>query len=179
LVVPSTTALRARATRSSSSSKVAKFVGGPDIGQSAVPLCSRTQVVTSRERSTWSGVSVVVVMVGVGVSQGHIKPLGRTMEWIEGGETSDKGLGFIRNEIQARTLKFNFGISILLGKGHGVVGTKRGVTAEENVRDNGCAERESNEPAFRLCMQVEAIILVNQMSMGFPWLVFLMTSGAT
>jgi len=57
----------------------------------------------------------------------------------------------------------------LLGKGHGVVGTKRGVTAEENVRDNGCTERESNEPAFRLCMRVEAIILVNQMSMGFPW----------
>jgi len=55
--------------------------------------------VTSRERSVWSGESVVVVMVEVGVI---------------------------------------FGISILLGKGHGVVGTKRGVTAEENVRDNGC-----------------------------------------
>jgi len=69
--------------------------------------------------------------------------------------------------------------AFLLDKGLGVVGTKRGVTAEENVRDNGCTERESNEPAFRLCMRVEVIILVNQMSMGFPWPVFLMTSGAT
>jgi len=82
LVVLSTTALRARATRSSSSSssKVAKVVGSPYIGQGTVPLRSRTPVVTSRERSVWSGESVVVVMVEVGVSQGHIKPLGRTME---------------------------------------------------------------------------------------------------
>jgi len=59
---------------------VAKVVGSPYIGQGTVSLCSRTPVVTSRERSAWSGGSVVVVMVGVGVSQGHIKHLGRTME---------------------------------------------------------------------------------------------------
>ena len=70
LLVPSITALRAQATRSSSSNKAAKLVGGPYIGQGAVPLCSRTPVVMSRERSTQSGVSVAVMMVGAGVSQG-------------------------------------------------------------------------------------------------------------
>jgi len=98
---------------------------------------------------------------------------------MEGGETSDKVFGFTRNGVPVRPLKVDFRVSILLDKGLGVVGTKRGVTTEENVRDNGCAERESNEPAFRSCMRVEAIILVNQMSMGFPWPVFLMTSGTT
>ena len=98
---------------------------------------------------------------------------------MEGSETSDKVFGFSRDGVPVRPPKVDFRVSILLDKGHGVVGTKRGVTAEENVRDNGCTERESNEPAFRLCMRVEAIILVNQMSMGFPWPVFLMTSGAT
>ena len=66
----------------------------------------------------------------------------------------------------------------MLGKGRGVVGTKRGVAVEGNVGDNGCAEKESNEPAFCLCMCVEAIIPVDQMSTGFSWPVFLMTSGA-
>jgi len=50
LVVPSTTALRARATCSSSSSKVAMLVGDPDTGQGVVPFCSRTPVVRVEER---------------------------------------------------------------------------------------------------------------------------------
>ena len=68
LVIPSTTALRAGATRSSSNSKVAKVVGGPYIGQSAVPLCSRTPLVRVG-RSRQVGGSVVVVVV-VGINQG-------------------------------------------------------------------------------------------------------------
>jgi len=76
LSVPSITALRARATRSSSSSKVAQVVGSPYAGQGAVPLCS-TPVMTSRERSTWSGSGGDG---GMGVTKGHIEPLGTTME---------------------------------------------------------------------------------------------------
>jgi len=38
-------------------------------------------------------------------------------------------------------------------------------------------QRESNKLVFRLCMRVEAIIPVDKMSTGFPWLVFLMTLG--
>jgi len=50
---------------------------------------------------------------------------GGTMEWIEGGETSDKGLGMIRNGIPVRTLKLGFGVDIMLGKCSGVVGNEK------------------------------------------------------
>jgi len=50
------------------------------------------------------------------------------MEWVEGGKTSDRGL--------------DFGVGFLLGEGGGVVGSKRGVAAEENVDDDDYAERE-------------------------------------
>jgi len=73
---------------------------------------------------------------------------GRAMERIEGSETSNQEFGLV----PVRTLKFNLGVSILLGEGGGV---------------------------FRVCMCVEAIIPVDQMSTGFLWLVFLMTLGAT
>ena len=63
------------------------------------------------------------------------------MEWIEGGETSDKGLGMIRNRIQVRTLKLGFGVDIMLGKCSGVVGMNRGVATEESVSDDVCADR--------------------------------------
>jgi len=74
----------------------------------------------------------------------------------------------IRNGIPVRTLKLNFGIDIMLGGGGGIVSMKRGVAAEENIDDNVCAERESNELVFQLCMRMEAIIHVNQMSTAFP-----------
>ena len=67
---------------------------------------------------------------------------------MEGGETSDKVFGFTRNGVPVRPLKVDFRVSILLDKGLGVVGTKRGITAEENVRDNGCAEREAMSLPF-------------------------------
>jgi len=67
---------------------------------------------------------------------------GGRMEWIEGGETSDKGLGMIRNGIPVRTLRLNSGVDIMLGEGSGVVGMKRGIAAEESVGDDVCAERE-------------------------------------
>ena len=67
---------------------------------------------------------------------------GGKMEPIESGKTSDKGLGLIKNRVPIRTLKFDFWASILLGKGGGVVGTIRGVSTEENISDDGCAERE-------------------------------------
>ena len=63
LVIPSTTVLRARATRSSSSSKVAKLAGGPYTGQGAMSVCFKTPFV--RVRSMWVDVSVVVVVVVV------------------------------------------------------------------------------------------------------------------
>jgi len=44
------------------------------------------------------------------------------MEWIEGGETSDKGLGMIRNGIPVRTLEVDFGVDIMLGEGSGIEG---------------------------------------------------------
>ena len=47
------------------------------------------------------------------------------MEWIEGGETLDKEFGFAENRVPVRTLKSNFGVSVLLGKGSGIVDTKR------------------------------------------------------
>jgi len=78
-----------------------------------------------------------------------LSPLsGRAMERIEGSETSNQEFG----PVPVRTLKFNLGVSILLGEGGGV---------------------------FRVCMCVEAITPVDQMSTGFLWLVFLMTLGAT
>jgi len=63
LVIPSTTVSRARATRSSSSSKVAKLAGGPYTGQGAMSVCFKTPFV--RVRSMWVDVSVVVVVVVV------------------------------------------------------------------------------------------------------------------
>ena len=60
----------------------------------------------------------------------------------------------------------------MLDEGSGVVGTKREIAAEANVGSDDCAERESNELVFRLCMRVEVIIPVHQMYTGFPWPVF-------
>ena len=65
---------------------------------------------------------------------------------MEGSERSDIRLGLIRNRVPIRTLKFNFGIGVLLGVGRGAVGTKRGLAAEENVGNHGCTGR-----AMSLC----------------------------
>jgi len=46
----------------------------------------------------------------------------------------------VRNRVPVRTLKFDFGVGILLGKGRSVVGTKRGAATEEN--EDVHAERE-------------------------------------
>jgi len=48
------------------------------------------------------------------------------MEWIEGSKTLEKEFDLAGNMVPVRTLKFNFGVSILLGKGSGIVDTKRG-----------------------------------------------------
>jgi len=82
-----------------------------------------------------------VVVVVVGISQGprvELPERWETMEWIERGEMSDKGLDLIRNRGPVRTLKFNFGVDVLLGKGDGIVATKRGMVAEESVGDDYC-----------------------------------------
>ena len=52
----------------------------------------------------------------------------------------------------------------MLDEGSGVVGTKREIAAEANVGSDDCAERENNELVFRLCMRVEVIIPVHQIS---------------
>ena len=52
----------------------------------------------------------------------------------------------------------------MLDEGSGIVGTKREIAAEANVGSDDCAERESNELVFRLCMRVEVIIPVHQIS---------------
>ena len=52
----------------------------------------------------------------------------------------------------------------MLDEGSGVVGTKREIAAEANVGSDDCAERESNELVFRLCMRVEVIIPVHGFS---------------
>ena len=61
--------------------------------------------------------------------------------WIQSSKTSDKGFSLIGNRVPVRTLEFDFRVRVLLGQGGGVVGAKRGVAAEENVGDDGCAER--------------------------------------
>ena len=63
------------------------------------------------------------------------------MEQIDSGETADERFGLFGNRVPVRTLKFNFEIGGLLGEGGGVVSMKRGVAAEEDVGDDGCAER--------------------------------------
>jgi len=63
------------------------------------------------------------------------------MERIDSGETSNEGFGLFGNRVPVRTLKFDFGIGGLLDEGSGVVSTKRGVSAEEDVGDDGYAER--------------------------------------
>jgi len=62
------------------------------------------------------------------------------MERIDSGETADERFGLFGNRVPVRTLKFNFEIGGLLGEGGGVVSMKRGVAAEEDVGDDGCAE---------------------------------------
>jgi len=62
------------------------------------------------------------------------------MERVGGSETSNKGFDLIENWIPVWTLKFDFAVSVLLGKGGGLVCMKMGQTAEENA--NGCAQRE-------------------------------------
>jgi len=69
---------------------------------------------------------------------------GGTVEWIESGETPDKGFGVIKNRVSVRTLEFDFGIRVLLGEGRRVVRAKRGVAAKEHVGDGGyCKQDES------------------------------------
>jgi len=63
------------------------------------------------------------------------------MKRVDSSETSDEGFGLFGNGVPIRTLKFDFGIGGLLGEGGGVVGTERGVATEENIGDDGCAER--------------------------------------
>ena len=46
------------------------------------------------------------------------------MEVIKNDDTSDKGFGLVRDKIPVRTLKFGFRVSILLGEGGRVVGTR-------------------------------------------------------
>jgi len=70
LVIPSTTVLRARATRSSSSSKVAKLAGGPYTGQGAMSVCFKTPFVRVRSMRVDVSVVVVVVVVVVGIYKG-------------------------------------------------------------------------------------------------------------
>jgi len=53
----------------------------------------------------------------------------------------DKVFSLIGNRVPVWTLGFDFGVSVLLGKGC-VVGTKNEVAAEENVGDDSCADRE-------------------------------------
>jgi len=62
------------------------------------------------------------------------------MKRIDNSETSDEGFGLFGNGVPVQTLKFDFGIGGL-GEGGGVVGTERGVATEENIGDDGCAER--------------------------------------
>ena len=89
--------------------------------------------------------------------------------WIDSGKSLDDGFSLIGNRVP--TLEFDSGISDLLGEGNGVFGTKRGVAGEENVGDDGCAERD--ELVFCLCVENQYL------STGFPWPVFLTTWGAT
>ena len=70
LVIPSTTVSRARATRSSSSSKVAKLAGGPYTGQGAMSVCFKTPFVRVRSMRVDVSVVVVVVVVVVGIYKG-------------------------------------------------------------------------------------------------------------
>ena len=67
---------------------------------------------------------------------------GGTVEHVERGEMSDKGLGMIRNGIPVQTLKVDFWVDIMLGEGSGVVGMKRGVAAAKSIGDDVHAERE-------------------------------------
>jgi len=64
-------------------------------------------------------------------------------------------------------------VSILLGESDGAASVKRDIAAEEIIRNGG----RRTERAMSLRMRVEAIIPVDKMSMGFPWLVFLLTFG--
>ena len=63
------------------------------------------------------------------------------MKRVDSSETSDEAFGLFGNGVPVRTLKFNFGIGGLLREGGSVVGTERGVATEENVGDDGYAER--------------------------------------
>jgi len=58
------------------------------------------------------------------------------MERIEGGEASDKVFDFTGYGVAVRTPKFDFGVSIFLGEGGDVIGTKMKIAAE----DDGCPE---------------------------------------
>jgi len=60
------------------------------------------------------------------------------MKRVDSSETSDEAFGLFGNGVPVRTLEFDFGIGGLLGEGGGVVGM---VATEENVGDDGCAER--------------------------------------
>ena len=64
-------------------------------------------------------------------------------------------------------------VGVLLGESDGAVSVKRDIAAEEIIGNGG----RRTERAMSLCMRVEAIIPVDKMSTGFPWLVFLMTLG--
>ena len=75
-----------------------------------------------------------------------------------------------------QTLKSDFGVGVLLGDGGGVIGMKTEVAADEKI--GGAAQRERKTEAS-LCLDVEAVIPVDPMSIGFLCPVFLMTFRAT
>jgi len=64
-------------------------------------------------------------------------------------------------------------VGVLLGESDNAISVKKDIAAEEIIGNGG----RRTERAMSLCMRVEAIIPVDKMSTGFPWLVFLMTLG--
>ena len=66
----------------------------------------------------------------------------RIVQCIESGETSDQGLGLVKNRVPVQTLKFDCGVSIFLGENGGVISIRREIATEENAGDDGYIHRE-------------------------------------
>ena len=135
-IVPSPTTLHVQATRSSS--KVAKHLLAALKAQCHFALGIQFCLRARKTSTTWEWHH------GGGgkprITESFLD--GGTIEWIEGGKMSDKGLGMIKNGIPVWTFKLDFRVDIMLGEGIGVVGTKGEIAAEESVGDDGRAQRE-------------------------------------
>ena len=138
-----------------------------------MPLCS---IVKSRERSTWDGGSVAMVMVGVGGKPRIALSLvgSRTMKKDRKQQDVEARVCLGQKQSSSTDSEVRFRSRHFAGQGPECCRHKKGGSHRGEWR---CSCRERTMSLYFVCVRVEAIIPVHQMSTGFPWPFFLWLRG--